>query len=256
MLPFTAFLWRLLPELRFVQFPWRWLEVLALAFAFFVAAAIGGRLAGARVSWALGAALFVALGAGATAMVRTAWWDSADVPSMVASVGSGASGSGYRGTDEYDPVGCDRYELPGDPDDDERVEGVSATPAPRSKGSHSRHRRCGARRRFLRGDREVVGGAARVLHARRVTGHDCRPLAELSRMGCARGWRSGSAGLPARQRADAGAACARALTAWRFSFVGRSGPHRGQRNSASIISRDRRCWRFAVGKEKAVAMSF
>ena len=129
MLPFTAFLWRLLPKMRFVQFPWRWLEVLALAFAFFIALAMSqARRRG--LAWATGAALFVALGAGATAMVRTAWWDSGDVPAMVASVGSGAFGTGYRGTDEYDPVGCDHYELPGDPDDDERVEGVSATPAP------------------------------------------------------------------------------------------------------------------------------
>lgn len=129
MLPFTAFVWRLLPELRFVQFPWRWLEVLALAFACFIALAMSqARRRG--LAWATGVALFVAFGAGATAMVRTAWWDSGDVPAMVASVGSGAFGAGYRGTDEYDPVGCDHYELPGDPDDDERVEGISAAPAP------------------------------------------------------------------------------------------------------------------------------
>jgi hypothetical protein len=129
MLPFTTFLWRLLPELRFVQFPWRWLEILALAFAFFVPAATSQTHRHGR-AWATGVALFVAICAGATAMVRTAWWDSGDVPAMVASVGPGVSGAGYRGTDEYDPVGCDNYELPGDPDDDERVEGVSATPAP------------------------------------------------------------------------------------------------------------------------------
>jgi 6-pyruvoyl-tetrahydropterin synthase related domain len=125
MLPFTNFLWRLLPELRFVQFPWRWLEVLALSFAFFVAAAIS-RARRVGTSWAAGIAVFLAICAGATAMIRTAWWDTGDVPSMVAAI---HSGGGYRGTDEYDPLGCDRYELPGDPDDDERVEGVSATPA-------------------------------------------------------------------------------------------------------------------------------
>jgi hypothetical protein len=129
MMPFTNFVWRLLPELRFVQFPWRWLDVLALAFAGFVAMAMS-QASRRGLAWTGGAAVFVAIGVGATAMVRTAWWDSGDVPAMAASVGSGVSGAGYRGTDEYDPVGCDRYELPGDPDDDERVEGVSATPAP------------------------------------------------------------------------------------------------------------------------------
>lgn len=125
MLPFTNFVWRALPELQFVQFPWRWLGQLGVAFAFFVAVAISlcQRRWAARLA---GLAVFVAIGWAATAMVRTAWWDTGDVPAMVAAI---HSGGGYRGTDEYDPAGSDRYELPGDPDDTERVEGVSAVPA-------------------------------------------------------------------------------------------------------------------------------
>jgi hypothetical protein len=125
MFPFTHFVWRVLPEMRFVQFPWRWLEPLAVAFAFFVAAALG-RARRPWVAWLAGVILGVSIIAAATAMIRTAWWDSSDVPAMLASI---RSGSGYRGTDEYDPLGCDRYELPGDPDDLERVEGVSAVSA-------------------------------------------------------------------------------------------------------------------------------
>jgi hypothetical protein len=125
---FSAFAWRLLPEMRFLQFPWRWLEVLAMAWAFFVAARMH-LTRRSRLAWALGMALLAGLAAGATAMVRTAWWDSADVPATLRAVRSGLDGGGYRGADEYDPVGCDIYELPGDPDDDERPEGVSAQPA-------------------------------------------------------------------------------------------------------------------------------
>ena len=42
-----------------------------------------------------------------------------------------SSGRGYEGTDEYMPIGCDRYQLPGNPDDDTRPDDVSADPAPR-----------------------------------------------------------------------------------------------------------------------------
>jgi hypothetical protein len=127
MLPISNFLWRSLPELQFVQFPWRWLEMLDLVFASFVALAIARSETG-RVSWFAAAIVFLAIGAAATAMIGTGWWDSADVPAMADAV---RSGTGYEGTDEYAPVGSDRYELPGNPDESERVEGVSSVPADR-----------------------------------------------------------------------------------------------------------------------------
>jgi 6-pyruvoyl-tetrahydropterin synthase-like protein len=126
MLPVSGIFWRWLPELHFVQFPWRWLEVLGLAFAFFIAAAINGSQR-RWASWCTGVMVFVALGAAAAAMVRNAWWDSADIPTIAAAI---HLGHGYEGADEYAPVGSDRYELPGNPDDTERVEGVSAATAP------------------------------------------------------------------------------------------------------------------------------
>ena len=127
MLPPSSWLWRALPELQFVQFPWRWLEVLALVFAFFVAAAMS-RAPGRRLSWLLIALLFAAIGAAATAMVKSAFWDSTDVPEVARAIGAG---HGYEGTDEYAPTASDRLQLPGNPDDTERPDGVSPDPAPR-----------------------------------------------------------------------------------------------------------------------------
>jgi 6-pyruvoyl-tetrahydropterin synthase related domain len=98
--------WRSLPELRFVQFPWRWLEGLSVVFAFFTAAAMGA----SRKRWALWLAILAVLGATATAIAKDTWWDSDD-PSTIADWIH--SGDGYEGTDEYAPRGCDRYELPG-----------------------------------------------------------------------------------------------------------------------------------------------
>jgi hypothetical protein len=98
--------WRELPKLRFVQFPWRWLDALSIPFAFFAAAALGR----SRRQWILWLGILVVLTGTATAMARDAWWDSDDATTLADWVQSGV---GYEGTDEYAPIGCDRYELTG-----------------------------------------------------------------------------------------------------------------------------------------------
>jgi hypothetical protein len=127
MVPPSLWLWRTLPKLWFVQFPWRWLDVLGVAFAFFVAAAIS-ELKGRAASWSATAFIFAAIAASGAVMVIDAPWDSSDLPALAAAI---QAGRGYEGTNEYAPIGCDRYQLPGNPDDTERPSDVSPNPAPR-----------------------------------------------------------------------------------------------------------------------------
>ncbi len=105
MLPVSWFAWRALPEMPFVQFPWRWLVPLGVAFAAFAAQAI--RQARAPVLWTLllGAMLLGVAGE----LVHRCWWDSQDVPALRAAIGEG---QGYEGADEYVPRGGEIYELP------------------------------------------------------------------------------------------------------------------------------------------------
>ena len=126
MTPPSALAWRYLPRLQFMQFPWRWLGALGAAYALFVAATMG-RLP-KRTAWLVPALVLAAIIGAATALIRTAWWDPTDVPTVAEAI---RSGRGYEGTDEYMPLGGDRYQLPGNPDDDTRPDDVSADPAPR-----------------------------------------------------------------------------------------------------------------------------
>ncbi len=125
MLPVSMPLWRYLPKLQFLQFPWRWLGPLGVVFAFFTAAAMN-RARRKWVPWLILTIVLGAIGATGRAMVRDAWWDSQDAPFIAQEI---ASGRGYEGVDEYMPPGCDRMRLPGNPDDDERPDGVSSAPA-------------------------------------------------------------------------------------------------------------------------------
>jgi hypothetical protein len=102
----SRLLWQFLPKLNFVQFPWRWLSALGVVFAFFAAAAFGGQ----RKRWILWVVLAVLLSGTLAAMSSTTWWDSDDATSIADWVHSGL---GYDGTDEYAPLGCARYDLPG-----------------------------------------------------------------------------------------------------------------------------------------------
>jgi hypothetical protein len=104
MMRFTLPLWSLLPKLRFVQFPWRWMSIVALIGACFLAA-----LAERRRGWLAIAAILALTVPLAWFLVRNTWWDQDEMPTMADAI---TSGTGFDGTDEYDPVGDDHLDLP------------------------------------------------------------------------------------------------------------------------------------------------
>jgi hypothetical protein len=119
MLPITLIFWRYLPELRFVQLPWRWLLCLNVAFTLFVT--MGCR------RW-LTRFMICAAMLGVVAIVwhrvEPPWWDTAaDIQEMHDFI---EDGDGYEGTDEYVPAGVDPYELKKDAP---QVATVSGDPA-------------------------------------------------------------------------------------------------------------------------------
>lgn len=100
MFPVTASLWKVLPKLEFMQFPWRWLLCLSMIFSIFVTG-------GLRRWWMRAAVCAVAILVIATAWhrIQPPWWDNrADLREMQDNMYTGV---GYEGTDEYTPVGAD-----------------------------------------------------------------------------------------------------------------------------------------------------
>jgi len=103
MIRITSLVWALLPKLRFVQFPWRLMMVLAVVFAFFVAVA-------ARRTFVLSSiALLLALSLTGAYLVKHTWWDTDDVNALKEAMDGKA---GFEGTDEYDPLGDDHTDVP------------------------------------------------------------------------------------------------------------------------------------------------
>ena len=105
MLHFSRILWELLPKLQFVQFPWRWMGILAVPYAFFAAAATRRWRPG--WVWAVVVTSTV-VGTGAF-LVHKAWWDTDDIAALQEAI---AKGQGFDGTDEYDPARDDHTNLP------------------------------------------------------------------------------------------------------------------------------------------------
>jgi hypothetical protein len=120
----SALLWRHLPELAFLQFPWRWLGPLAVVFAFFAATAIS--VFKQRWKSRLTASLILAAVAVTGMLMATnTWWSSEDARFLAGEI---RSGHGYEGVDEYQPGGSDRYSLPGATPDAQEVPTVPPTP--------------------------------------------------------------------------------------------------------------------------------
>jgi len=103
MLRSTLPLWNHLPKLRFVQFPWRLMSIVAVVAACFLAA-----VADKRRGWT-GTVLVLTLTVPlAWFLVRNTWWDEDEMPTMRDQI---ESGTGFDGTDEYDPRGDDHMDL-------------------------------------------------------------------------------------------------------------------------------------------------
>lgn len=103
MMRFTLPLWMHLPELRFVQFPWRWLLCLNVAFAL-------GSILALRPWWLRLLLCVLALASVSIVWHRILppWWDSGD--DIREMVDNQHQGIGNEGTDEYVPAGVDPYD--------------------------------------------------------------------------------------------------------------------------------------------------
>jgi hypothetical protein len=101
----SSFAWHFLPKLRFVQFPWRWMAILTVPLAYFLGVVVSrGRF---RWMWML---LVVAiLACTGVFLVQETWWDDEEFPTLTAAFNRG---EGFDGTDEYDPINDDHYNLP------------------------------------------------------------------------------------------------------------------------------------------------
>jgi hypothetical protein len=104
MLPITAPLWNILPKLRFMQFPWRWLLCLGIPFSLLTT--LGVRRWTSRLAIYLTMLLVLSF---VWQHLQPPWWDYA--PDLREMQDNMATGAGYEGTEEYTPVGADPYNV-------------------------------------------------------------------------------------------------------------------------------------------------
>jgi hypothetical protein len=102
----SDFLWRLAPELKFLQFPWRWLLLLGILFAALAGLALRSEATTRRAISlrAISLLLFATLMAGLAAAF---FWQPCDDEDNVRAQRATMRGGGFEGTDEYTTQGAD-----------------------------------------------------------------------------------------------------------------------------------------------------
>jgi hypothetical protein len=110
--PFSRPLWNLLPELRFLQFPWRWLIVLEAPMAISLVWAIwpgdSARLWRRITILTMSALAFVAMTFVAGQFFYQVCYPEDAVPGMLETY---RAGQGFGGADEYEPIGADNSQV-------------------------------------------------------------------------------------------------------------------------------------------------
>ena len=105
-------LWNLLPKLRFLQFPWRWLLVLEAPMAIFLAAALWPpKIAKRHRTFVIVicSAVFICLTTAAGKYLYQPCYPEDTVPRMLSVL---RAGQGYNGTSEYEPLGAEISRIP------------------------------------------------------------------------------------------------------------------------------------------------
>jgi uncharacterized membrane protein len=102
--------WNLLPKLRFLQFPWRWLVVLEAPMALFFAAAVWSGKRWQRVAFVTVCTVFFLTATMAAGRLFFQVCDDEDA--VQGMLGVYGSGTGFLGTDEYEPPGADDTLVP------------------------------------------------------------------------------------------------------------------------------------------------
>jgi hypothetical protein len=110
LLPFSDIAWRHAPELRFLQFPWRWLLVLSLILAALTGLALRGEAATRRTILARVAAAVVVAGCVSGVAWAYFWQPCDDEDNVRAQVETFRDG-GFQGTDEYTAAPADNDEI-------------------------------------------------------------------------------------------------------------------------------------------------
>ncbi len=108
--PFSDLLWRHLPELRYLQFPWRWLLVLASIFAALAGFAVSREQTTRRAIAARGLVVLL-LACGMGLLTSLVFWQPCDEEDNITAQIATFHSRGFEGTDEYTPSGADNSEI-------------------------------------------------------------------------------------------------------------------------------------------------
>lgn len=113
LLPFSDVFWRDVPELKFLQFPWRWLLVLGAAMAALIGLALRGSFleAKTRRSILVRAVSMLALAGVMSSISAVMFWQPCDDEDNIAAQRTTFLDSGFEGTDEYTAANSDNGDI-------------------------------------------------------------------------------------------------------------------------------------------------
>ena len=110
LLPVSDVAWRHTPELRFLQFPWRWLLVLGLIAAFLAGSCLRGE-ASSRRNISLRAASILLLACLMSGLASAYFWQPCDDEDNVRAQLTTFQSGGFEGTDEYTSAPADNGDI-------------------------------------------------------------------------------------------------------------------------------------------------